>query len=57
MIKLNDVSYQYNGAVVQAIQHISLSVKKRRAGGYHRKKRLREVNIIPLYKRTVSAFL
>ncbi|UTC57578.1 energy-coupling factor ABC transporter ATP-binding protein [Treponema sp. OMZ 305] len=28
MIKLNDVSYQYNGAVVQAIQHISLSVKK-----------------------------
>ncbi|UTC91205.1 energy-coupling factor ABC transporter ATP-binding protein [Treponema denticola] len=28
MINLNDVSYQYNGAVVQAIQHISLSVKK-----------------------------
>ena len=28
MIKLNDVSYQYNGAAAQAIQHISLSVKK-----------------------------
>ena len=28
MIKLNDVSYQYNGAAVQAIRHISLSVKK-----------------------------
>ena len=28
MINLNDVSYQYNGAAAQAIQHISLSVKK-----------------------------
>ena len=28
MIKLNNVSYQYNGAAAQAIQHISLSVKK-----------------------------
>ena len=28
MIKLNDVSYRYNGAAVQAIQHVSLSVKK-----------------------------
>ena len=28
MIKLNDVSYQYNGAAAQVIQHISLSVKK-----------------------------
>ena len=28
MINLNDVTYQYNGAAAQAIQHISLSVKK-----------------------------
>ena len=28
MINLNDVSYKYNDAAAQAIQHISLSVKK-----------------------------
>ena len=28
MIKLNDVSYQYNGAAAQAIQNLSLSIKK-----------------------------
>ena len=28
MINLNDVSYQYNGAAVQVIQNLSLSIKK-----------------------------
>ena len=28
MINLNDVSYQYNGAAAQAIQNLSLSIKK-----------------------------
>ena len=28
MINLNDVSYKYNGAAVQAIRHVSLSIKK-----------------------------
>ena len=28
MINLNDVSYQYNGAAVQAIQNLSMSIKK-----------------------------
>ena len=28
MINLNDVSYQYNGAAAQAIQNLSMSIKK-----------------------------
>ena len=60
MIKLNDVSYRYNGAAVQAIQHVSLFIKKGELvviTGKSRKKRLRKNNIVPLYERTVPAFL